>query len=58
MLVISGDHDIVFPVENWFELCRKLPTLHLMVFPRAGHGPQHEYVDESVALIANFLRDR
>ena len=55
VLVLSGDHDIVFPVENWYDLTRRLPTTQLVVFPRAGHGPQHEYVDASVGYIERFV---
>lgn len=56
ILVISGDHDIVFPVENWFDLNRNWPTLQLVVFPRAGHGPQHAYIQQSVSAIQSFLQ--
>lgn len=41
MLAISGDHDIVFPVQNWFDLIRHWTSLHLLVIPQAGHGAQH-----------------
>ena len=34
ILVISGDHEICFPPENWFELNRKLPTTQIVVFLR------------------------
>lgn len=56
ILVISGDHDIVFPVENWYVLNRQLPTATLVTFPRAGHGPQHEYIEASAVNITAFLR--
>lgn len=55
VLVLSGDHDIVFPIENWYDLTRRLPTTELVVFPRAGHGPQHQYVDAAVGTILNFV---
>jgi pimeloyl-ACP methyl ester carboxylesterase len=55
VLVISGDHDIVFPVENWYDLTRRLPTAQLVVFPFAGHGPQHQYIDASVGYIERFV---
>jgi pimeloyl-ACP methyl ester carboxylesterase len=29
VLHIAGDHDIVFPVENWYALNQRLPTLQL-----------------------------
>ena len=56
ILVIMGDHDIVFPMGSWYALTRQLPTARLVVFPRAGHGPQHEYIEESVAAIETFVR--
>jgi len=56
ILVISGDHEIVFPVENWHALNRKWPTLHLFVLPQTGHGPQHQYPDVTADLIASFAR--
>lgn len=55
ILVLSGNHDIVCPFENWYDLTRKFPTTQLVVFPFAGHGPQHEYVDESVGYIVTFI---
>ncbi len=48
ILVISGDHDIIFPVENWYALNQQLPTTQHIVFPQAGHGPQHEHPEACV----------
>lgn len=56
VLHIGGDHDIVFPVENWYALNRQLPTLQLITFPQAGHGPQHQYPASSAAHIAAFVQ--
>lgn len=56
ILVLCGDHDIVFPVENWYALTRQLPTMQLVVFPQSGHGPQHQYIDASVDYITAFAR--
>lgn len=56
ILHLGGDHDIVFPVENWYALNGKLPTLQLITYPRAGHGPHHQYPDEAATQIAAFLR--
>lgn len=56
VLHIGGDHDIVFPVENWYALNGQLPTVQLLTYPRAGHGPQHEHPDASAAHIAAFVR--
>jgi len=56
ILHIAGDHDIAFPVENWQALGRALPTLRLLTFPHAGHGPHHQYPEEAAAQIAAFIR--
>ncbi len=55
VLHLGGDHDIVFPVENWYALNGILPTLHLVTFPSAGHGPQLQYPQASATHIAAFV---
>ncbi|MBT2298131.1 alpha/beta fold hydrolase [Pseudomonas fluorescens] len=55
VLHLGGDHDIVFPVENWYALNRTLPTLHLLTLPSSGHGPQNQYPIASAAHIAAFV---
>lgn len=57
ILMISGDHDVVFPVENWYVLTRKWPSLTMLVFPQAGHGPQQQYPEQSAAAITSFVRE-
>jgi pimeloyl-ACP methyl ester carboxylesterase len=52
----GGDHDIVFPVENWYALNQQLPTVPLLTFPQAGHGPRHEHPEACAELIATFVR--
>ena len=56
VLHLGGDHDIVFPVENWYALNGLLPTLRLVTYPGAGHGPQHQHPEESARHIAAFVR--
>lgn len=56
LLVIMGDHDISFPVQNWYELVRQIQTAQLLVFPMAGHGPQHEFPRLTARYIHNFLK--
>jgi pimeloyl-ACP methyl ester carboxylesterase len=58
ILHIGGDHDLIFPVENWYALNEQLPTLQLLTFPRAGHGPQHQHPEASAEHIATFVRAR
>ena len=56
VLSISGDHDCVCPVENWYALTRQMKNLQIVMFPESGHGPQHQYVQASVETIRNFVR--
>jgi pimeloyl-ACP methyl ester carboxylesterase len=56
ILIVHGDHDIVFPVQNWHALNREMPTAQVIVFPHAGHGPQHQFVDASVRYITAFIQ--
>ncbi|PRF57849.1 alpha/beta hydrolase [Burkholderia multivorans] len=58
VLHVGGDHDIVFPVENWYALNGQLPTLHLVTLPRTGHGPQLEYPIACASHIAAFVGTR
>ena len=53
ILVVSGDHEICFPPQNWFALVRQLPTTQIIVFPQAGHGPQHQHPE----LVAKYITD-
>lgn len=55
VLHLGADHDIVFPVENWYALNGQLPTLHLVTFPSAGHGPQLQHPRAAAMHIAAFI---
>ncbi len=57
ILHIGGDHDIIFPVENWYALNQELPTLTLVTFPRSGHGPHHQHPQVCADLIASLVRN-
>jgi pimeloyl-ACP methyl ester carboxylesterase len=55
VLILSGDHDISGPIENWYALTRKMPNMFINVLPSAGHGPHHQYPALSVKYIEAFL---
>jgi len=56
ILSINGDHDVVFPVENWYALNREWKSLHIATFPQAGHGPHHQYPEAVAEYISAFVR--
>jgi pimeloyl-ACP methyl ester carboxylesterase len=56
ILHLGADHDIIFPIENWYALNDQLPTLNLITYPRAGHGPHHQYPGMAAAQIAAFIK--
>lgn len=55
-LHLGADHDIIFPIENWYALNGQLPTLNLITYPKAGHGPHHQYPETAAAQIAAFIK--
>lgn len=55
VLALSGDHDIIFPVENWYALNDHWPTLFVVTFPESGHGPHHQYPVMAAEMIASFV---
>jgi len=55
IIVISADHEICFPPENWFDLNRKLPTTQIVVIPQTGHGVHHQYPDLVSSYIHSFI---
>jgi pimeloyl-ACP methyl ester carboxylesterase len=57
ILHIGGDHDIIFPVENWYARNQELPTLSLITFPQSGHGPHHQFPQLSADVVASFVRN-
>jgi pimeloyl-ACP methyl ester carboxylesterase len=55
VLALSGDHDIIFPVENWYALNDVWPTLFVVTYPESGHGPQHQYPVMAADMIKSFV---
>ena len=56
MLILCGDNDPSTPADNWFPLVRKLPRGQLLVLPRTGHGPQHQFPQLLADYIHAFLK--
>lgn len=56
LLALNGDHDVAFPVENWYALNRTWRSLHVLTFPQAGHAPQHQHPELAAEAIASFVR--
>lgn len=56
MLILCGDNDPGTPADNWFPLVRKIPRAQLLIMPRTGHGPQHQFPRLSADYIHAFLK--
>lgn len=56
VLVISGDNDISFAVENWFPLLKNAPTLQHIIINAAGHAPHYQYPDLVTSYINTFIK--
>lgn len=57
ILVLMGDHDICFHVEDWYPIVGKLPLIQLIVMPQAGHAVQHQYPELAANYIAAFINN-
>lgn len=57
VLALCGDHDPIFPVENWHAVNDDWPTLFIATYPDSGHGPHHQYPALAADLIASFVRN-
>lgn len=56
ILVLHGDHDVSFAVENWFPLLRKLKNGQFIFYTKAGHGPQHQLPELSASYLNSFVK--
>lgn len=56
LLILCGDHDISFAVENWYPFTRKLTNAQMIIFFQSGHGPQHQYPELSAKYITDFIK--
>ncbi len=57
VLVISGDNDISFAVENWFPLLRNAPSVQYIIMPDTGHAPHHQYPELTTDYIKTFIKN-
>ncbi|MCD9015765.1 alpha/beta fold hydrolase [Parachryseolinea silvisoli] len=55
ILALSGEHDIVFPIEGWYALTRHYTSLQIIMLPQAGHGPQQQYPALTASYLHNFI---
>ena len=56
ILVIMGDHDIGWQVKDWYPLIGDLESTQVIVMPRAGHAPHHQYPDLVTKYITAFIQ--
>jgi pimeloyl-ACP methyl ester carboxylesterase len=56
ILVLSGDHDVVLPVENWYVLNRIYKHMFIVTFPSSGHAPHHQHPILAVDNIRSFVQ--
>lgn len=54
ILIISGDHDISFAVENWYPYINQMTNAQMIVYAATGHGPHHQYPELTAQYIINF----
>lgn len=55
ILIISGDHDISFAVDNWYPIINQMTNAQMIVYSATGHGPQHQYPELTAQYIINFV---
>ncbi|MEW5676032.1 alpha/beta hydrolase [Flavobacterium enshiense] len=56
LLIICGDHDPSVPAEHWYALSGKFENAQIVVYPKSGHGPQHQYPELSANYIKDFIK--
>ena len=55
ILIISGDHDISFAVDNWYPIINQMTNAQMIVYSATGHAPQHQYPELTAQYIINFV---
>jgi pimeloyl-ACP methyl ester carboxylesterase len=56
ILIISGDHDVSFAVENWYTIVNEMINTQMIVYSETGHAPQHQYPEMTSKYIINFVK--
>jgi pimeloyl-ACP methyl ester carboxylesterase len=56
-LLIMGDHDIGIHLKDWYPLIGDLESTQIIVMPRAGHAPHHQYPALVAKYITDFIQD-
>ena len=55
IFVADGDHDVIIPSPNSWELSRHLENAHLHIYPLANHGFLNQYAELFTTHIVQFL---
>lgn len=55
VLVMNGDHDVLVPTSQSWELAAKIPNAQLVIYPLSGHGFLYQYAIEVAEQVNRFL---
>lgn len=56
ILIICGDHDVSFAVENWYAVFNQMGNAQIIVYSGTGHAPHHQYPELTSKSIINFVK--
>jgi pimeloyl-ACP methyl ester carboxylesterase len=56
ILVISGNHAIIFPDENWHALSQDWKSARVITVPQSRYDSHHEHVEACVDYIVTLVR--
>ncbi|QSB25359.1 alpha/beta hydrolase [Flavobacterium sp. CLA17] len=56
ILIICGDHDPSVPAENWYKLSGQFQNAQILVYPKSGHGPHHQYPELTANYVSQFIK--
>ena len=54
-LVVNGNHDVMIPTINSYDLSQNIPRAQLIIYPDSGHGAIFQFSDLFVAHARLFL---